>query len=398
MHLFKHFFKLLSRNRTGLIIYGIITIVMAALLIFTASSQKNATTGVTVEAKSYDISYVDNDNSKLSEGLIEYLSENNNVSDYGDKDETEISNIVFFGITSYHFTIPEGFMDSIEDGDDCNGITFETANGNNGYASFDIDSKINNYLNTYRNYRALGLSEDEAISKAKEVLLNVAPASVVAEEDEAITASEKEIVIFNINQYFPYLILGLLTLGVGHTILITNKKELLDRNSVSPVPTYMTKLVNTLGLIVSGLCFWGILMAFNFIYGAGTEIITNYGWIIAVNSLLCTITCCAIAALLTNLIKTSNTLGMVTNIVSLSMAFFCGVFVPMRFVGEKVLAFAKFLPYYWTVYVNNMTSEVLSKYAFDMHQVWICFGVELLFAVAISAIAIIGTSKRIIKT
>lgn len=396
MHLFKNFFKLLSRNRTGLIIYGIITIVMAALLILTATAQKN-NVGVTVEAKSYDISYVDDDNSKLSQGLIDYLSEKNNVSDYSDKTETEISNIVFFGITSYHFTIPAGFSEDIESGDDSNGITFETANGNNGFASFDIDAQINNYLNTYRNYRSLGLSEDEAITKTKELLVNESEITVVANDEESVTASEKEIVLFNINQYFPYLILGLLTLGVGHTVIITNRKELLDRNTVSPVPSYMTKFVNVCGLVTSGFIFWGILMAFNFIYGAGTEIINNYGWIIAVNSLLCMLTCCSIAALLTNLIKTSNTLGMVTNIVSLSMAFFCGVFVPMRFIGDKVLAFSKFLPYYWTVNVNNMTSEVMSKYAFDMHQVWTSFAVELLFAVVIAAIAIIGTSKRIIK-
>ena len=124
---------------------------------------------------------------------------------------------------------------------------------------------------------------------------------------------------------------------------------------------------------------------------------TKYGWVVALNSFVSMLTCCAITSLLTSLIKTSNTLSMTTNIVGLSMSFFCGVFVPMRFIGSNVLMFSKFLPFYWTVLVNNMTYEPYSKYAFDLSKVITGIGIELLFAVAISAVAIIAANKRIIK-
>lgn len=396
MHLFKHFFKLLQRNRTGLILYGIITFILVMMLVLTVGDN-DSVDNMILQAKSYDISYVDNDNSALSKGLIDYLSEENNVTDYSDKDETAISNLVFFYITEYHFTVPEGFMESVENGSFDKEITFATDTGNNGMVSYDLDSRINNYLNAYRDYRFLGYSEEEAISLAKDLVSNTPTMTIVDKDGEGKAASTKEIVLYNINQYYPYLILGMLVLGLGHTILITNKKELVDRNTVAPVPKYMTNLINVLGLITTGTAIWAIFFAFNLIYGGSTELIKNYGWVIGINSYLSMVTACSITALMTNIIKTSNTLSMVTNIVGLAMSFFCGVFVPMRFLGETVLAFAKFLPFYWTVLANNMTSSIQSGYAFDITQIWVCFGVELLFAVAIAAIAIISNPKRIIK-
>lgn len=395
MQLFKHFFKLLSRNRIGLVIYACITLVMTILLITTTQDQNK--TEASVEKVAYKISYSDSDNSVLSRGLIDYLSEENVVSDYTDKNDTEVSNLVFFGITHFHMDIPEGFGESVAKGETDSLINYQTVAGNSSYVSYDLDSRINAYLNSYNRFLKLGFSEEEAVTKAKDLVINDSSITVVSEEQVSSVKENRELVIYNINQYFPYLILGMLSLGVGNTIIITNKKELIERNSVSPVPAFLTKFVNTLGLIIVGVVIWALFLSFSFIYGAGTELITKYGIYIALNSFASMLTCCAIASVLTNYIKTSNTLSMVTNIVSLGMAFFCGVFVPLRFIGDNVLTFAKFLPFYWTVWVNSMLSEVNSTYAFDYKSVMIGIGVEFLFAIAISAIAILGTSKSIIK-
>ncbi|MCQ2483474.1 MAG: ABC transporter permease [Clostridia bacterium] len=396
MHHYKYFFKLLKQNRNGIIIYGIITIVMFIALTVSAKDIMDDV-GISAERKSYAVSYVDNDNSELSKGLAEYLSKSNEVTDYGDKDDTEISNMVYFHITDYHMNIPDGFMDSVEAGNNDNLISYETGNGNFSSAAYDIGNRINTFLNMYRSYRAIGLSVEEAVSKTNDTIVDESEISIVAADNDTVEVSAEDTVIFNINQYYPYLILGMMSMGIGYTILITNKKETVDRCSVSPVPPYMTKLTNTLGLLTSGLVCWLLFTVFNFVYGAGSEIISNYGYVILINSFLTTMIACALSSLLTTFIKSASSLGMVTNIVSLSMAFLCGVFVPMRFIGENVLNFSKFLPFYWTILANNMTSSVQSKYSYDAKQLMICFVVEALFAVAISFIAIILNSKRIIK-
>lgn len=396
MHLFKHFLRLLLRNRTGLIIYGIITVIMAGMLMFVAGSNTGVDNMI-AEVNSYDISYVDNDNSVVSRGLIDYLSQNNTVMDFSDKDETEISNMVFFYITEYHFTIPEGFGEAVESGSDENAVTYATDSGSNSYVSYDMSGRINSYLNAYRDFRKLGYDEEESARRAGELVSDVASMRILADENEAESASAKEIVLFNLNQYYPYLIMGMLVLGVGHTIMITNRKELIERSAVSPVSPVLRKMTNVIGLIVSGIVIWACFFGFNLIYGAGTNLVREYGWVIGINSFIAMLTGCAITALLTNFIRTTNTISMVTNIVGLSMSFFCGVFVPMRFLGDKVLAFAKFLPFYWTVTVNNMTSTIQSGYEFDMNAMLISFGIETLFAVAIAMIAVIGNPRRIIK-
>lgn len=396
MHLYKHFFKLISRNKVGIIIYACIAFVMVTMLVASAKSQAKQP-GVSAEVKSYNISFLDEDDSEVSKGLIEYLSKGNKVSDYSGKSETEISNLVFFVMTDYFMNIPDGFGESVEEGDTTEAICFESSNGASGYDAYEINNRINGYLKAYRNLRKIGFSKEEAAKRATEILSRETVMTIVSDKNEKTSVNVKEVVLFNINQYYAYLMLGLMALGVGHTIIITSKKELEDRNCVSPVPTYMTRFVNIIGLISAGTIFWALFMAFNFIYGRGTEMISNFGWVIAVNSFLNMLTCCAIASLLTAFIKNSNTLSMVTNIVGLSMSFFCGVMVPMRFIGEKVLSFSKFLPFYWTILVNNMTSTLQSKAAYDQKLMLTSFGIELLFAIAISTIAIIGNNKCIIK-
>ncbi|MCQ2531530.1 MAG: ABC transporter permease [Saccharofermentans sp.] len=397
MHLFKMFFKLVNRNKTGLIIYGIITIVMLASLMMMVNSNAGDAAGISAEKKSYDISYIDNDDSELSKALVEYMDVNNTMTDYSDKNESEISNLVFFDITDFHMEIPEGFEEAIENGKDYKEITYSSCEGAKSYISYDIDSQVNGFIQAYQNYIKLGYDKAEAASKAKDLMTTNATLTVVSDTKTDDTNKDKNIVIANINQFYPYLILGMLTLGIGHTIIANNKKEISDRVNVGPVPGYMTQLINTLGLMVSGVIIWAIFMGINLIYGHDTEVIKQYGWVVALNSFVCMLSCCAITSLLTSLIKNSNILSMTTNIVGLSMSFFCGVFVPMRFIGSKVLTFAKFLPFYWTVYVNNMTYEPYSKYAFDLKQVIIGISIEFLFAVVLAAIALLAASKRIIK-
>lgn len=396
MHLYKHFFKLISRNRIGIIIYSSIAVVMVISLMLSVKTA-GVRAGVSVEVKSYVISYIDEDKSEVSKGLIEYLSKNNDVVDFEGRSETEISNLVFFDMTDFHLNIPKGFGDGVEEGETENDISFTTNAGTEGFTSYDIENRINGYLNTYRNFRTIGISESEAVNRAIETMTKETVMTVVTEEKTENKQDVREIVLFNINQYYPYLMLGFMALGIGHTIIITSKKELEERNIVSPVPVYMTKLTNVLGLVTSGIVVWGIFMAFEFIYGLGTELIKDFGLVIAVNSFLSMLTCCAITSLFTAFIKNSNTLSMVANIVGLSMSFLCGVMVPMRYIGDKVLAFSKFLPFYWTILVNNMTSTVQSKASFDSNLMFVSFGIELLFAIAISTIAIIGSNKCIIK-
>ena len=134
-------------------------------------------------------------------------------------------------------------------------------------------------------------------------------------------------------------------------------------------------------------------MLINVIFGHNTQVFTQFWWVIAVNSLLATLVNCAIASVITAFNITSNSLSMITNIVTLSMSFISGVFVPQWLLGESVLRVARFLPFYWAVYANNMTYSA-SGVAFDMNELLMCFGVQVLFAVVLALAAAFIKSSR----
>ena len=81
----------------------------------------------------------------------------------------------------------------------------------------------------------------------------------------------------------------------------------------------------------------------------------------------------------------SNVLNMIANIVGLSMAFFCGVFISQEMLPDSVLSAGRFLPAYWYIKANNMLGG-FSNEVFDMNVYLQCLGIELLFAAAVIAV------------
>ncbi|MCR4585315.1 MAG: ABC transporter permease [Lachnospiraceae bacterium] len=390
MHLYKNFFRLLKQNRSGIIIYGCIFVIMLVLLCVIAGSS-GSSEGEFKET--YDISYIDNDDSVLSRGLIAYLSQSNNVQDYRDKSESAILDLIFFGISEYHMTIDKGFGDRINKGEEAK-LRYNTSFDMSSTA-FGIDTMVNNYIGMYRDYRLMGYDENAAADAAAALLSNETTINVLSKKADP-AGSGNELVVFQMNQFFCYLALGFLALGVGHTIIANNDENVGRRIEASCVSRKSVSLTNTLGLITAGIFIWFIFIIINIVFGHDTAILHDYWWLILINSFVTMLTGCSIASLLTSFNISSNSLSMITNIVSLSMCFACGVFVPQWLIGENVLKLARFMPFYWSVYANNMTYPP-SGVAFDQHRLILCLGVQALFAVVIALAAAFVKSSRLGK-
>ena len=93
------------------------------------------------------------------------------------------------------------------------------------------------------------------------------------------------------------------------------------------------------------------------------------------------------------LINSVDALNMIGNTLGLGMSFLTGIFIPQEYLGKSVLAFAKLLPSYW--YIN--ASDILSNYnqtGSELKTVFVDIGIELLFAVAIMAIALVVSKYK----
>ena len=397
MHLFKNFFKLLKNNSTGVIIYAVIFVAMVIGVMVAAPAMASETSGEAYATQtSMNITYVDYDDSELSRGLIDYLSVNNEVTDVSDRSESSIQNLVFFGLSEYHLTIEEGFGNGTGD------IKYLTDMENSG-AIYMIDLAVNNYIQAYKDYEAMGYEPSECAEHAKELVTNTATLNIVEKDDGRSSTSAGDVVIVFINQFFPYLALGFMTLSIGHTVIANNNKLIGDRIECSPVNRKKISFSNSLGIATSGVVLWIVFMLINVILGfaKGSDAFREYWWLLMINSFLTTLIACAFASFVTSFDLTSNSLSMVTNIAGLSMAFMSGVFVPQYLLGEGLLNIAKFMPMYWCVYASNMVDV---NTAFESDKLLMCFGIEILFTVAFTPAAAfvkssgLGKARSAVKT
>lgn len=379
MHLYKNFFLRLKSNPLGVVIYFVIFV---AMLIGLGTSRFSMPEADYEYQRTYSISYVDHDDSPLSRGLIDYLSVNNEMLDFSDRSESSILDMTFFSISEYHMDIEEGFASKAEAGEGA-GITYTTNTDKSG-ATFSIDSLVNNYISAYCDYRSIGFTESEAVDKAKELLSNETKTMVLVAEDDHILDSNDDRV-YTLNQFFGYLIIGFLSLGIGHIIIASNDKNIGDRIAAAPVDGKAIVFTNTLGLITSGVVIWAFFSAVIYILGHNTVVYQEYWWVYLLNTFTVMISACSLTALITSFKLAHNTLTMITNILSLAMSFICGVFVPQSVLSENLLKVSRFFPLHWMVRVNNMTIDVGHKIA--LSELWLCLGIQLLFAVAMAVLA-----------
>ena len=86
---------------------------------------------------------------------------------------------------------------------------------------------------------------------------------------------------------------------------------------------------------------------------------------------------------------------MFSNTFSLAMSFFCGVFVPLEYLGDGVKKVAHFLPAYWYVRLNSALEEGSSAALSGgiMSFVFRCIFLQLVFA-ALFLILAVFTDRR----
>lgn len=377
MHLYKNFFRLLRHNLVGVIIYSVIFIAM--ILGLSMSAEAMGPSDIEYK-KNYKISYADSDDSELSRGLIDYLSVENEVTDLSDRSEDSVLDMVFFSVTEYHMVIDEGFEDAVESGEDAK-ITY-TTNSDMGGVTYAADTMVNNYISAYSDYRKMGYSKEDATSKAKE-LLSVQTKAYILTEDEDHVMTGKDSMIYTLNNFFGYLIIGFMALGIGHIIVANNNKQIGDRISSSPVDGKKISFSNTMGLITSGIAAWALFSCIAWVLGHDTVIYKDYWWLFLINSFIATLVACSLTSLITSFNIEHNTLNMVTNIISLGMSFICGVFVPLDVLSDGLLNISRFFPLYWMVCANELTKAG----NFDSNRLLMYLGIELLFAVALAVLA-----------
>lgn len=309
------------------------------LIVFSQMAGKDQET--TFQASKMNIVVQDEDATALSAALSAYLAKENKVS--AETDEVLLSEMLFYGKVDYVIYVKDGFEESFLAGDVQSALERQSIKANVAF----LDQKIELFFRYVRGELAIGKSIEEACTAALSVC-----------ETQAETAffnggkdSYETIPGYYFFTYLSYILPSVLILVLGPIIHAFYKKDVKMRTDCGLVSVRRQNLIIVGGISIVALLFWMFLMLIGILLYRNDFTATAFLFGV-LNSFLLLLVSIGISVLVGMLVKGGDALNGASNLVSMGMAFLCGVFVPGELLPDYVNKIAEFLPVSW--YMKNV--------------------------------------------
>lgn len=382
MPVFNAYMKVVKKNLFMAIVYTLIFIILC----FAFSG--NTVSDSSFEDTSLGVTIIDEDNSKASVALKDYIATQHQLVDV-ENNKDEILDALYYTRTDYVLTINKGYEEKILSGE-TTGL-FKSYTSPDPYDSTLIESAINRYVSLFSASYISNGDLDAAITKTSEILSKETEVTVETFSDETDKNPEFPVKTQFYFNFLPYGILGSLISILSTVLIKMNGSELSNRAHCSSTPSLSQTLQLLLGSVTLVMMNWIVFMLVGMVINGG--IFTGKCWLAVLNSFVFVLVAAGIAILISTIKNNSKSIAMIANILSLGMCFLCGVFVSQSLLGEGVLTVAKFLPAYWYIKANDMlmfgTAETL-----NMTEFMTCIGIEALFAAALFAVILLLSKAR----
>ena len=382
MSVFNAILKSLKANITTIIVYLTIFTVFGNMQAkATTSTQESAFEEVTVK-----VAVTDNDNSKLSQALVDYLTETQEVVAPGTDDPQVMNDNVRFAIYDYALIIPAGFEKQIKSGDVEDALSY-IAPGTTA-SQFLLTEKLNDYLQDVVVYLNCGYSEDEAISLTHDqmVKLSNTQATVIDKSEENHRSYYSGMFTFN-----GYTLMMLLCVCCACTLTFMKNRDVNNRISVSGMHFFTRNAASIAAVIFIGFAITTV--AIIVISLMGLEYANTKFVFYAIDTYTLMFVGLGMAYFICSITVNENLINMVANMFVLSMSFLCGVFVDTQYLSASIVKAAHFMPLYWYTTaikfindtpINNIWSRQFASYLL----------IEVLFAMIFFAAGLIITKKK----
>lgn len=391
MQVFKTYFRIAKKQLRGTLIY--IGIFAAIMFLMSSFSSEEASTRF--QSSSLDIAVIDEDHTEASEALVSYLGSIHNLVSLPDYKQETLFDSLYYSRISYVLTIPSGYSKRLS------GLDMEEllsgSKLNNSARGYFIDQQLDEYLNSVTLYLSGGYSLDEALARTASAFTEEADVTLIDFDAETESTVNSMMVYFF--QFFPYIFLSVLILGMAPILIVFHQKELRCRIRCSALSQHSINFQLTLGCIVYTLLLWLLFMLGALLFYGPSDLLSHQGLLLIGNSAAFLPVGVAITLLLGTLISsenknnTTNVLNMVANVIGLGMSFLCGIFVPQYLLGDAVQAIAHFLPAYWYVRNSNMIGG-FSGEAMSYSTYWTGIGIQLLFFAALFAVYLVAARQK----
>lgn len=382
MQVFKAYFKVLNEYKKPMIMYIVIFAIVLFVFIIPNLAGKNE--GYIEESCNFAV--FDYDNSKASEGFVDYLSKGNEVVEIAGDEKEIIQDELYYRNIVCALRIPEGFEAKLKNGDAKEILEVVTIPGTTSSSVFE--SQIDGYLSAVTTYMDAGFSLDDSMKKAEKALDVSIDVSLPDESDAGLHSSR-----YYFYNYLAWIMICIMILGVCPILLTFSKDEIKKRMECSAYSFSNLNKELLLGVLFTGLGICVILVLLSLVC-LGKDMLNVSGLLNAANLICYMLVALALAFVISRLIKNIDMLNMAANIISLGMSFLCGIFVPKEFLGESVIKIAHFLPAYW----YNQAVTALDHYTPSvLPDVVKYMGIEILFAVVIVVIGLVIARKQQMK-
>lgn len=362
MTVFKYFIKSALRQKWVIIGYAGIFFILS--LINGANTESKE---IAFMETSLNIGLVDESNSQLSLGLIQYLEGKNTMTKM-DNDLDYIKDEIFLEVVDAVILIPEDFQTLVENKQ----RSIEIIRDDRKMGPLQIENEINKYLafaNAKYSDGRFDLSRvNTALNQEVEVELLKGPNG---------SKSDGATIWFRYYYNFTsYIIIAIYVAVIGLIMVDFNSKEIQDRMNISSKKFLKFNIEMYLGQVVVGL-----LITTSFVLGSIVLKGKHIGEVDflkhVINVYVFSFAILCFTFLINNLTNSRFVINGISTVASLGTSFISGVLVPQEFLSEKVLAMAKFFPTYYFVRINDMSVNSLGQIRYEL-SMQVLFGIVFL--------------------
>ena len=337
MTVFKTFLKIVNKYKGTIILYTMM------LLVFGVTNLNTKETTSFVETKP-DVVIIDEDNSKLSNNLVNYMKQN---TDLRSIKESDIDDALFFRDVVYIIYIPKDYQEKRLNQED---ITLKIKSTNT-YESALSEEILKRYLESEKIYTKNYNNINTIISKIN----NSLQSSVKVKTVSKIDTKEQS----RISRYFNFASYSIMAVVIYIICLVLTsfKEKNVNKRIIISSTNYQEH--NKL-LLYSSFMYVFLIWFLYSILGViifKSEILNLKGIIYLGNTLIFSFVALTIALFISSVINNKNAISGIVNVFALGQAFLCGAFIPTEYLPATVLKIAHILPSYY--YINS--NDILSK-------------------------------------
>lgn len=364
MTVYKYFIKIALKNKGVILGY---TIIFFILSLANGSSVKKETDFIETKL---NIGIVDNSNSDLSKGLVEYLEKKNNIVEIRE-DVRFIKEQIFLGILDGAILIPKDFNEKSVKKEK----SIEIYKDDRNIGSYQLQNQVNKYI-TFAN-----ASYEEGIFDLDHVNLALDESTQVNFVKSNNNHNDNANKWFN--SYFnftAYITMSLYISLIGFVMIELSGEGIESRRKISSIKLlkfnkeiYLGQL--TIASFITTVFILGaIVLKGNYI---GQVDFLKY----VINMTVFSFTILCLTFLINNLTNDKFIINGLATVLALGTSFISGVFVPQEFLGEKTLSIAKFFPTYYFVKING---KMMNSFGDIKYEIFI----QLLFAMSFLLMAL----------